>query len=317
LQKIAIIGTSPIVSFHIKALREVNLEPIAIASSNLNSTTIENFALENKIVKYYSNWKKMLNDEVFDGILIASRIESTIEILNEAIKHNVPILVEKPISFDSDSLKKIIESAHDKIMVGYNRRFYKTIKHVKKIVDEKREPILATMITPETLSIKKFFDNTSHSIDLLYFIFGEINVTFVKRIILDGKIMGVVAIFTTEQNDIIQFTGNWGASDNFSLSTYIGKKKLELKPFEELNIFEGMDIVEPTDESPIRKYIPRMVESIKLENIDSKIKPGFFQQAKEFAQMIKADSKPEKASTLIDAQKTLEICEKLVGKYTE
>lgn len=317
MQKIAIIGVSPIVSFHIKALREVNLEPIAIASSNLNSITIENFASKNKIAKYYSNWKKMLNDEVFDGILIASRIESTVEILNEAIKYNVPILVEKPVSFDSNSLKKIIEYAHDKIMVGYNRRFYKTVKHVKKIVDEKTEFALASMIAPEKSSIKNFFDNTSHCIDMLRFIFGEIHIVFVKKIILEGKIRGVVATFTTGQNDTIQFIGNWGASDNFSLSTYIGKKKLELRPFEELNIFEGMDIVEPTDESPIRKYIPRMTGSIKLENIDGKIKPGFFQQAKEFAKMIKTDSKPENASTLIDAKKTLEICEKLVGTYSE
>ncbi len=317
MQKIAIIGISPIVSFHIKALREANLEPIAIASSNLNSTTIENFALENKIVKHYSNWKKMLNDEVFDGILIASRVESTIEILNESIKQNVPILVEKPVSFDSDSLKKIVESAHEKIMVGYNRRFYKTIEYVKKIVDEKKEFALASMITPETPTIRNFFDSTSHSIDMLRFIFGEINVEFVKKIILEDEIKGVIATFTTEQNHIIQFIGNWGASDNFSLSTYIGKKKLELRPFEELNIFEGMDVVEPTDESPIRKYLPRMVESIKLENIDGKIKPGFLQQAKEFAKMIKTDSKSEKASTLIDAIKTLEICEKLVGKYSE
>ena len=173
------------------------------------------------------------------------------------------------------------------------------------------------MVTPETPTIRKFFDNTSHSIDMLRFIFGEIQINFVKKIISEGKIRGVVATFITEQNDIIQFIGNWGAPDNFSLSICIGKRKLELRPFEELNIYEGMDIVEPTDESPIRKYIPRMIESIKLENIDSKIKPGFFQQASEFAQMIKTNSKPKNASTLVDAKKTLEICEKLVGKYNE
>ena len=110
---------------------------------------------------------------------------------------------------------------------------------------------------------------------MLRFIFGEIQINFVKKIISEGKIRGVVATFITEQNDIIQFIGNWGASDNFSLASYIGKRKLELRPFEELSIYEGMDIVEPTDESPIRKYIPRMIESIKLENIDSKIKPGY------------------------------------------
>lgn len=317
MQKIAIIGTSPIVSFHIKALREVGLVPTVIASSNLNSKTIENFAMENKISKYYLNWKKMLSEEVFDGILIASRIESTIEILKESIKYNVPILVEKPVSFDSDLVQKIIEIAHDKIMVGYNRRFYKTIKYAKKIVDEKKEFILASMITPETSTIKKFFDNTSHSIDMLRFIFGEINIEFVKKIIFEDQIRGVVATFSTKQNDTIQFTGNWGTSDNFSLSIYIGKKKLELRPFEELNIFEGMNIVEPTNESPIRKYIPKMLESVKLEEIDGIIKPGFYQQAQEFAQMVNTGTKSKNTSTLIDAKKTLEICEKLVGKYIE
>ena len=312
-----IIGTSPIVSFHIKALKQVDLDPIAVASSNLNSTTVEMFALENDITKHYSDWKKMLRDEVFDGILIASRIESTIEILSESIKYNVPILVEKPVSFDSNSLKKIIEIAHDKIIVGYNRRFYKTVNHIKKTISEKKETVLASMITPEIPTLRKFFDNTSHSIDMLRFIFGEIKIDFVKKIISGDKIIGVIATFITEQNDVIQFTGNWGAPDNFSLSTYIEKKKLELKPFEELNIYEGMDIIEPTNESPIRKYVPKIVESIKLENIDSEIKPGFFQQASEFAQMIKTKSKPKNAATLVDAKKTLEICEKLVGKYTE
>ena len=83
MQKIVIIGTSPIVSFHIKALREAGLEPIAIASSNLNSTNVENFAIKNKISKFFPNWKKMLDEQEYDGILIATKIEHTIEILEE------------------------------------------------------------------------------------------------------------------------------------------------------------------------------------------------------------------------------------------
>ena len=108
MQKIVVIGASPIVIFHIKALKEVGLEPIAIASSNVDSTTIEKFALENNIAKHYSDWKKMLRDEVFDGILIASRIESTIAILHESIKYNVPILVEKLSSKSPQELKNTI-----------------------------------------------------------------------------------------------------------------------------------------------------------------------------------------------------------------
>ena len=310
--KIVIIGVSHIAHFHIMALRKAGLEPIAIASSNLNSSSIEDFAKKNNILKYYLDWKKMLSDESFDGIVIASRIESIIEILSEAIRYEVPVLVEKPAGFHSNSLKEIIKDGHDKILVGYNRRFYKTVKNVKELVKGK-ESVLVTMTAPEAPTIRKFFDNTSHSIDLLQFLFGDIKVEFTKRIISEGILIGVIAIFSTKQNNIIQFTGNWGASDNFSLITYLRKKKLELKPFEELNIFEEMDIIEPTDESPIRKYIPKKIETIKLDDIDGEIKPGFFQQATEFLQMINTNSPPIIGSTLLDAQKTLEICEELVG----
>ena len=122
--KIVIIGVSHIAHFHIMALRKAGLEPIAIASSNLNSSSIEDFAKKNNILKYYLDWKKMLSDESFDGIVIASRIESIIEILSEAIRYEVPVLVEKPAGFHSNSLKEIIKDGHDKILVGYNRRFY-------------------------------------------------------------------------------------------------------------------------------------------------------------------------------------------------
>ncbi len=317
MQKIVIIGTSPIVSFHIKALREAGLEPVAIASSNLSSTNIENFAIENKISKFFSNWKKMLSEQEYDGILIASKIEHTIKILEESIKYNIPILVEKPVSFDSESLEKILRVAHNKIMVGYNRRYYRTVKHVRKNVNGKKEFTLSLMIAPETPTIRNFFDNTSHCIDMLRFIFGEIHLEFVKKIVFEDQVRGVVATFSTEQNDTIQFIGNWGTSDNFSLSTYIGKKKLELKPFEELKIFEGMDVIEPTEESPIRKYIPKKLETIKLETIDGKIKPGFYQQAIEFAKMIETGTKSQNVPSLMDAKKTIEICENLIGKYTK
>ena len=316
MKKVVIIGVSRIVDFHIRALREVGLEPIAIASSNPNSSTIENFSKVNNILKYYTCWKKMLGDESYDGIVIASRIESTIEILSESMRYDVPILVEKPVGFSSDSLKKLVETGHDKILVGYNRRFYKTVKYVKEFVKEK-ESVLASITTPEIPTIRKFFDNTSHSINLLQFVFGEIKLEFSRKIISENGVKGIVAVFTSNQNNVIQFTGNWGASDNFSLITYFGKKKLELRPFEELNIFEEMDIIEPTAESPIRKYIPKKIKSIKLEEVDARIKPGFFQQAREFLEMVTTNSPPKTGCSLLEAHRTLKICEELVGLYEE
>lgn len=315
--KIILIGTSPIAGFHVKALKESGLDLIAVASSNRNSSSQEKFAVENNIKKSYSDWKKMINEEKCDGIVIAARIESTIEILEHAIKQNIPILVEKPVSFNSKDIKKLLKNSHELIMVGYNRRFYKTVNVAKNFVLEEKNAVLASMVAPESSNIKNFFSNTSHSLDILRYIFGEIRLMYIKKLIVNDIQKGLVATFSNDRKDVIQFIGNWGASDNFALSIFRDTKKFELKPYEELFIYNGMDIAEPTNTNPIRKYVPKLVDRITLESVDEYIKPGFYQQSSAFAELIRNKTKTNLAASLIDAFKNIEICEKLVGKYKD
>jgi len=313
---IVIIGTSPIVDFHINALKKVGLNIIAVASSNTKSSSHESFARKNDIKKSYSNWNQMLENEEYDGIVVASRIESTEEILNTVINYNVPTLVEKPISFNSNIILKLKKKSHKKIIVGYNRRFYKTTQVIKDLINVDRIPTISTMIVPEFPSMINFFDNSVHSIDLLRYIFGEIKIEYVKKLLFNGKLNGFVSTFSTSNNDIIQFIGNWGASENFSLTTYKGKLKMELKPYEELSTFNGMDIIEPSKKNPIRKYIPKIKNKIQLEGMDRELKPGFFQQSKKFYDLIN-NIENNTSATLDDAQKATKICEKLIGKFNE
>lgn len=313
--KIILIGTSPIVGFHVKALKESGLEIIAIASSNKNSSSQEKFAVENNIKKSYLDWKNMINEEKYDGIVIATRTESTVEILEHAIKQNIPILVEKPVSFNSEDIKKLIKNSHEMIMVGYNRRFYKTVNAVKNFVLKEKNAVLASMVAPESFNVKNFFNNTSHSIDILRYIFGEITLIHTKKLIVNDMQKGLVATFTNDRKDVIQFIGNWGASDNFALSVFGGTTKYELKPYEKLTIYNGMDIIQPTNTNPIRKYVPKLVDTITLESVDEHLKPGFYQQSSDFSELIRNKVKLDISATLIDACKNIEICEKLVGKY--
>jgi predicted dehydrogenase len=313
--KIILVGTSPIVEYHVKALKKADFKIIAVASSNTNSSSHKKFARKNIIKKSYSDWKEMMNKEKYDGIVIATRTESTIEILEYAIKQNIPILVEKPVSFNSKDIKKIINKSHKMIMVGYNRRFYKTVNVVKNLISEEENPILASMTTPELSNIKDFFNNTSHSLDILRYIFGEIKLTYVKKLIINNVQKGFVATFSDNKKDIIQFIANWDASDNFSLSVFQNTKKIELKPYEELSIYDGIDVIQPMDTNPIRQYVPKLVEKITLEPIDKYIKPGFYQQSCTFLELIENKTKSNISATLIDAYKNIEMCEKLVGKY--
>jgi len=313
--KLIVIGTSPIVEHHVKALKKAGFEIIAIASSNKTSSSGKKFALKNNIGKSYLDWETMINDEKYEGIVIATRTESTLKILEHAIKQNVPILVEKPINFNSKHIKKLLKNSHKMIMVGYNRRFYKTVNEVRNFVLEKETPVLATMTAPESSNVRDFFNNTSHSIDMLRYIFGEIKLTYLKKLIVDEVQKGFIATFSTHRKDLIQFIGNWEASDNFGLSVFRDSKKLELKPYEKLFIYDGMNIIEPTNTNSIRKYIPKLVDKITLESVDKYVKPGFYQQSKAFSELIKNKTITNVSATLIDACKDIEMCEKLVGKY--
>lgn len=315
--RIILIGTSLIMRSHLKAITESGMEPVAVASSNKNSSSHEKFAIKNKIKKSYQNWEKMINEEKYDGILIAARIESTAEILECAIKQNVPILVEKPVSFNSQIIKKLINNSHKQIMVGYNRRFYKTVNEVRNLISKENKPVIASMIAPESSDLRTFFGNTTHSIDLLRYIFGDIKLEYVKKLTINNLQKGFVATFSNEKKDIIQFIGNWNASDNFSLSIFQDKTKFELKPFEELNIYNGINIIEPTNSVLIRKYEPKLVKRINLDSVDQYIKPGFFQQCNAFLELIRNKTQSCTTASLTDALKSIEICEKLVGKYED
>ena len=107
-KQIVLIGTSQIMQHHASALKESGLDLQAVASSNLHSSSQVKFASRNNIPKNFSNWKELLDQEQYDGIVIGTRIESTLEILEYAIKQNVPILVEKPVSVNSKDLKNLI-----------------------------------------------------------------------------------------------------------------------------------------------------------------------------------------------------------------
>lgn len=300
--------------YHASALKESGLDLQAVASSNLHSSSQVKFASRNNIPKNFSNWKELLDQEQYDGIVIGTGIESTLEILEYAIKQNVPILVEKPVSVNSKDLKNLIKKSHKLIMVGFNRRFYRTVNTLKNLIEIENTPVIANMVIPES-NLQNFFTNSIHSIDLLRYVFGDIKLEFSKKLIKNKMVNGVTATFSNKKNDLIQLTGIWNAPANVSLSVFSEKKQFELKPYETLKIFDDLKVIEPTANEPIRKYAPKLMEQIDLEPIDKKFKPGFFQQSNAFSELIKTKKKSNYAATLTDTLHSIEICEKLLGKF--
>ena len=77
-------------------------------------------------------------------------------------------------------------------------------------------------------------------------------------------------------------------------------------------VYEGMQISEPTPETPIRTYQPVLKEQLMLAPIDSTFKPGFVAQAYAFRALLAGETTAP-AAGLEDAHSVLKLAEELAG----
>jgi hypothetical protein len=114
---------------------------------------------------------------------------------------------------------------------------------------------------------------------------------------------------------VIQLTGNWGTAANFALCLDRPGRRIELRPFELASIYEGMEVLEPSDDTPIRRYVPKVRDQIALDGADRVEKPGFVQQALAFRALFQngAPSLTD-AARLEDAEAAMALAEALLGQ---
>ncbi len=313
--RIVIIGSSDIVKDHINAFKRIKFKITAIASSRLNSKNSKIIAKKYNIKKIYNHWKQMLQNELFDGILIASKIEATYSIMKYALIFNKPILVEKPVSMRSDIIKKLIKNNNKLVMVGYNRRCYESVVYLKNFIKKTKEKLIINITIPERSEIKFFYSNSVHIIDIIHFIFGKLKMIKNIKILKKNKIGGFISLLTSKKGHVINIIGNWNSADNFSINLYIKNMKLTLCPLEILTIYKGIKIKEPTELIPIRRYMPKILKIISTAKHNKKIKPGFHQQALDFHYLIKNNKLKNNSAKLIDSLNNIQLCEKIAGKY--
>ena len=320
--RLALIGCGNIAEFHAPACREAGFE-LAAVCSRPGSARLHPFAERHEIPAVFDSVDSLLlaRDE-WDAILIAVAVEETLDVLKASLAYDAPILVEKPVSFRSDELAPLLQR-NLPVIVGYNRRFYKTLQVARNEVLASA-PSIAHLMVPESVRLpsgdgnltymRPFFGNSVHALDLARYVFGPLSVQHVQRATDKfGEVAGIAALIETDAGTVLQFTANWGAPANFSLSLDRPGRRLELKPFEAATIFEGMEVREPTRETPIRSYVPTRIGRIDLDDVDSRFKPGFVGQAEALGRLVRGED-PAPAARLEDAYEALKLAETLAGR---
>lgn len=166
-------------------------ELVAVSEKDkLMSTVLNKYLPE---VNVYRDYQKMFDKEDLDVAVITTPVFLHGSMIEEAIDVNLNIFVEKPLALNSEECRSILAKKNScKSLVGYCKRFMGTYTFVKELIDESImgnvNAFQAQMFVEQVFNREKgwqydpaksgggvLVDLGSHAIDLMHYLFGDIN----------------------------------------------------------------------------------------------------------------------------------------------
>jgi predicted dehydrogenase len=186
---ISIVGTGLMGLQHIKAIsksKKANLHSIVDISKNA-----VNLSKKYK-VPLYSNVEELLRSKNLDAVIVATPNQLHETHTTSFLKKKIPVLLEKPISDNIKSAKRIINSSRKNktpLLIGYHRRHNSIVSKVKDVVSSgKLGTIVSANIMCWLYKHKEYYKETwriskgagplginlVHDIDLICYLLGPI-----------------------------------------------------------------------------------------------------------------------------------------------
>jgi len=195
------------------------------------------------------------------------------------------ILCEKPGFLYPEECAEVAEMTRQTgtaLYLAYNRRFFASTMEAERIIAEdggiksfnfeftEWGHVIATYnFSKETLH-NWFYANSTHVIDLAFFLGGEPK-------IMDSHVAGEIswhkpAVFTgsgvTEKGALFCYQANWAAPGRWGVELLTAKHRLYLRPMEQLQIQNiGSVAINPVEID---------------DSLDKEFKPGFYRETKAF-----------------------------------
>lgn len=146
-----------------------------IALCDIDSKKLKKYGTKFKVKGLYTNSLKMFQSKKIDCVSICTHLDSHLELVKQACSSGVKgIFIEKPISYDLISAKKIIElckKSNTVLLVDHQRRFNPLYHSIKKIIKQNE---IGKIYFVNIYYGSGIANTGSHIFDLLRFLFGEI-----------------------------------------------------------------------------------------------------------------------------------------------
>lgn len=315
------IGCGQTASSHAKVVQALGHRIAAVAARE-GSPRLKGFSQAYEAQRCYSDFGQMLKKEDLDALVVAVSWNEMEPVAREVLKCGIPVLLEKPLALSAQGAAQILElsrARQETAMVGYNRRFYDFIPELKTLIKNHR--LLSVELScPDAFQVEVtrlgedlrehyLFYKTSHWLDLATYLVGPLKVleVFSSRTPSPswaGLLLGAGKVPT-------YFQAHLDAPAQVSLTFHFEGFICQLKPAEEMRLYEGIRRLEPTESIPYHRFEPILK---KAWITDSTFKPGFLNQMRHFVQLcVERRPIPRVGCSIEEVLPLTKLCEEIHG----
>ena len=251
-QNVVLVGAGNMGIEYAKVLKALKKEFVVVGRSEESALGFEQ-ATGIKVVRGGLNAAWLRSRQDIRKAIVAVDVETLGETARLLIESGVgSILLEKPGGIDLVDLKKTASLAKKKkakVYLAYNRRFYASVRKVQERVKEdggalsvifefnERIDKMEKLRLPEKVMANWFLANSSHVADLVFFLAGKPKDLKPYR---SGKLPWHPggAVFAgagiTTHKTLFAYHANWASAGRWSVEVTTPRRRLILKPLEEL-----------------------------------------------------------------------------------
>ncbi len=289
---IGIIGAGRIGKVHLESItyQVKNAVVKAVADPVMDDAT-RAFIKNMGVMEIYDDYKKILEDDEIDAVLVCSSTDTHAAISIEAIKAGKHVFCEKPVDQTIEKIeevKKALEGKNIKFQVGFNRRFDHNFAAVRAAVDAGKigQPHIIKITSrdpapPNPKYIKAsggmFLDMTIHDFDMACFLSNSsVEEIFVESAVLVDPAIGEQGDVDTAIVTMKMKNGALAVIDNSRKAAYgydqraevFGSKGMVATANDTLSTAVIADENGVTGEKPLYFFLERYMQSFTTEMID-------------------------------------------------
>lgn len=311
MTKVAIIGAGSMAREHIRAFGSIP----GVKVTGLHSRTrgkAELLAGEFGIENVCDDIASLKDKSGADLVVVAVPELAANVVAKEAFAQDWAVLLEKPAGYDLDDAEDLFAAAngHAKpVMVGFNRRFYSSLRAVLKDINQRDELRYVHIQDqqsyvearfhghPEKVVEKFMYANSIHVVDMIICLCRG-DITEVRQIMpWKGEETEIVlAHISFDSGDTALYEGIWSGPGPWACSVSTPSRRW---------------VMQPLEKAAYQNANERTQIAVETESIDTDYKAGFVLQANAVVARLKGDD--SQVVSLNDSLQTMRLINQIFG----